>query len=505
MKRFSKIALIAAAAVSTVTFQSCTDLEENIYEDITADNFFSSEGDYYSVMVNAYGNLRPWLWNYYNISQVTSDETIVPTRGGDWGDGGVWRELHQHNFSPTNGHIVGMWNDANKGVAQTNQFIYDLEAADPSIFSVYSKATMMAEARVLRAYYYFQLMDFFGDVVIMDGPALDAANLPERTPRAEVFTYIESELKAALPDLKDSHSSDQYGRVTSWTAHGLLARMYMNAEEFTGTARWADAEAHADAIINSGEFSLEANFHDNFLVENQGNSEGVFVVPNIQAGGLGLTIAMRTLHYNQLPSSPWNGFCTLADFYNSFDTANDVRSEIFLVGQQYDFVTGDALSDRQGNPLDFTPDLPGITGASETNGIRVIKWEPDQNNAGGEAGNDYAIIRYADVLLMKAEAALRQGDDATALTIVNDIRNRAGATPLAAVTLDDILAERGFELAWEAVRRLDLIRFGKFTDQWELKDSSNPEAVYGSDHVKLLPVPTAAIGANPKIVQNAGY
>jgi hypothetical protein len=214
---------------------------------------------------------------------------------------------------------------------------------------------------------------------------------------------------------------------------------------------------------------------------------------------------MRTLHYNQLPSSPWNGFCTLADFYNSFDTANDVRSEIFLVGQQYDFVTGDALSDRQGNPLDFTPDLPGITGASETNGIRVIKWEPDQNNAGGEAGNDYAIIRYADVLLMKAEAALRQGDDATALTIVNDIRNRAGATPLAAVTLDDILAERGFELAWEAVRRLDLIRFGKFTDQWELKDSSNPEAVYGSDHVKLLPVPTAAIGANPKIVQNAGY
>ena len=94
MKRFSKIALIAAAAVSTVTFQSCTDLEETIYEDITADNFFSSEGDYYSVLVNAYGNLRPWLWSYYNVSQVSSDETIVPTRGGDWGDGGVWRELH---------------------------------------------------------------------------------------------------------------------------------------------------------------------------------------------------------------------------------------------------------------------------------------------------------------------------------------------------------------------------------------------------------------------------
>ena len=505
MKRFSKIALIAAAAVSTVAFQSCTDLEENIYEDITADNFFSSEGDYYSVLVNAYGNLRPLLWNYYNISQVTSDETIVPTRGGDWGDGGVWRELHQHNFSPTNGHIVGMWNDANKGVAQTNQFIYDLEAADASLFSQFSKETMMAEARVLRAFYYYQLMDMFGDVVILDGPAIDAANLPSRTPRAEAFAYIESELKAALPALKSAHSSDQYGRVTEWSARALLARLYMNAVEFSGTAHWADAEAQADAIINSGLFSLEADFHDNFVVENQGNSENIFVVPNIQAGGMGWTLNMRTLHYHQIPSSPWNGFCTLADFYNSFDTANDARAEIFLVGQQYDFVTGDALTDRQGNPLYFTPELPGITGATEANGIRVLKWEVDQANAGGEAGNDYAIVRYADVLLMKAEAALRQGDDATALSIVNDIRARAGATALTAITLDDMLAERGFELAWEAVRRQDLIRFGKFTDEWELKDASNPEAVYGSDHVKLLPVPTEAIGANPNIEQNAGY
>lgn len=499
MKRFSKIALIAAAAVSTLTFQSCTDLEETIYEDITSDNFFSSEGDYYSVLVNSYGNLRPFLWNYFNISQVTSDETIVPTRGGDWGDGGVWRELHQHNWTPTNGHVVGMWNDINKGLAQTNQFIYDLENADQSLFSQYSYAEMMAEARTLRAYYYFMLMDFWGDCVILDAASIDPANLPSRSPRADVFAYIETELNAAIPNLAASHSSDQYGRVTKWSAYGILTRMYMNAEEFTGTARWADAEAAADAIINSGNFSLEADFHDNFVVENQGSSETVFAIPNIQAGGMGWTLNMRTLHYHQLPASPWNGFCTLADFYNTFDTANDVRSEIFLVGQQYDFVTGDPLQDRQGNPLDFTASLPGITGASETNGIRVLKWEVDQANAGGEAGNDYAVIRYADILLHKAEASMRQGDDATALSIVNDIRSRAGATALTAITLDDILAERGFELAWEAVRRLDLIRFGKFTDAWELK------SVSGQDHVKLLPIPTEALGANPNLTQNAGY
>ena len=274
--------------------------------------------------------------------------------------------------------------------------------------------------------------------------------------------------------------------------------MYMNAEEFTGTARFADASSHADAIINSGAFELEGNFHDNFKVDNAGSTETVFAIPNTQAGGMGWTLNMRTLHYNQIPASPWNGFCTLADFYNSFDTVNDVRSEIFLEGQQYDFVTGDALTDRQGNPLSFTTDLPGITGASEVNGVRVMKWEVDQNNVGGEAGNDVAVVRYADIMLHKAECELRAGNDAAALAIVNDIRNRAGATPLTSLTLDDILAERGFELAWEGVRRLDLIRHGKFLNAWEFKDA-------GDAHLKLFPIPTEAIGANPNLVQNPGY
>lgn len=499
MKRFSKIALIAAAAVSTVTFQSCTDLEETIYEDITSDNFFSSEGDYYSVLVNAYGNLRPWLWSYYNVSQVSSDETIVPTRGGDWGDGGVWRELHQHNWTPTNGHIVGLWNDANKGLAQTNQFVFDLEAADDAIFSTYSKATLLAEAKVLRAYYYFQLMDFFGGVPILTSASIDPANLPSRASREEVFNFIETEITSSLGSLKDSHGSDQYGRITKGAANGLLARLYLNAETFTGTARWADAEAACDAVINSGMYSLEADYHDNFDADNSMSDEHVFVIPNVAEGGMGLSINMRTLHYNQLPSSPWNGFCTLADFYNTFDTANDARSEIFLVGQQYDFNTGDSLFDRQNNPLSFTATLPGITGATESNGIRVLKWGVDPNMNGGDAGNDLAVVRYADVLLMKAEAMLRQGDEPGALAIVNDVRTRAGATARTSLSLDDMLEERGFELAWEAVRRLDLIRFGKFTDAWDLKE------ITGQDYVKLMPIPFSALGANPNLTQNDGY
>ena len=497
MKRFSKIALIAAAAVSTVTFQSCTDLEETIYEDITSDNFFSSEGDYYSVLVNAYGNLRPLLWGYFNNSQISSDETIVPTRGGDWGDGGKWRELHQHNWTPTNAEVVAHWNDANKGLAQTNQFIYDLDAADESLFTVYSKSTLMAEARVLRAFYYFQLMDFYGGVPILQTAAIDPTNLPARNTRTEVFNYIEAELLEAIAGLKDSHTSDQQGRVTKYSAHGLLARMYINAEEFTGTARLADAISHADMVINSNDFTLEPDFHDNFSADNAGGSEHVFVVPNVAQGGLGLTFNMRTMHYNQLPSSPWNGFCTLADFYNTFDTA-DARHDIFLVGQQYDG-NGDALEDRQGNPLNFTSSITGITGATETDGVRVVKYGIDPGEQGGESGNDYVLIRYSDILLMKAEALLRQGDEAGALAIVNDIRSRAGAADRTTLTLDDLLEERGFELAWEGVRRLDLIRFGKFTQAWEMKETTN------EDFVKLFPIPFSALGANPNLTQNPGY
>ena len=191
-------------------------------------------------------------------------------------------------------------------------------------------------------------------------------------------------MQSAIPDLEASHAADQYGRVTKGAANGLLARLLLNAEVYSGTADYAGAKAACDAVINSGEYSLEADYHDNFTPSNDGSSEAVFVIPNLNEGGMGLTIHMRTMHYNQLPSSPWNGFCTLADFYNTFDTANDARSDIFLVGQQYDDA-GNALTDRQGNPLSFTASLPGITGATETDGIRVLKWAVDNAAAGGDA------------------------------------------------------------------------------------------------------------------------
>ncbi|MBD0332385.1 MAG: RagB/SusD family nutrient uptake outer membrane protein, partial [Chitinophagaceae bacterium] len=216
------------------------------------------------------------------------------------------------------------------------------------------------------------------------------------------------------------------------------------------------------------------------------------------------------LHYNQTPSG-WNGFTTLSDFYDKFG-AGDTRLGMaypgvtdrsglrvgFLIGQQYD-KNGTALKDRRGNPLAFTREvhLKETGNDLEITGIRVMKYPPDLDNE-FPANNDYVIFRFADVLLMVAEAYMRTGDAAQALLLVNQIRLKRGATPLASVDLDAILDERGRELYWEGWRRQDLIRFGKFLQPWQEKPNDDPKYL-------LFAIPSEQLAVNPNLTQNPGY
>jgi hypothetical protein len=207
---------------------------------------------------------------------------------------------------------------------------------------------------------------------------------------------------------------------------------------------------------------------------------------------------MATLHYNQLPSSPWNGFSVLADFYNAFDTS-DVRIDQLLVGPQVVLGgpnAGEPAFDRDGNPLIFTVESP-LTDATEGNGVRMLKWPVDPNASGADAGNDYAIFRYSHILLAKAEAQFMLGATGDALALVNYVRERAFEPdePLASITLDDILAERGFELLWEGFRRQDLIRTGHFLEAWTLKEASG-------ECRKIFFIPQSQLDVNPNLVQN---
>ena len=220
---------------------------------------------------------------------------------------------------------------------------------------------------------------------------------------------------------------------------------------------------------------------------------------------------MSGLHYNQTPSG-WNGFTALADFYNSFDAIDtrrgvelpDLKAKYglragLLLGQQYN-KDGVALKDRQGNPLFFTLESPIIVSgaALEVSGVRVIKFIPPAANE-DNPGNQFPFFRYADILLTKAEALMRKGDNAGALTIVNQIRTVRGATALTAINETSLLAERNRELYLEGWRRTDLVRFGKFLDPWDQKTTTDDPKYL------LFPFPSAQIVANPSLKQNPGY
>jgi SusD family. len=515
---------IGAAGVFAllVLAPACTDLTEVPQSAITPENFYRNSDEVIGGLASVYAQLRTTDDDYYNISEISTDEMIVPTRGSDWYDNGQWLDLHRQTFTPNSTATLnimnGAWTNLFIGVARANVV---LDGTANTNFA--GKATVTAELRVLRAFYYFLLTDLFGPVPIATDVSIQAR--PQAS-RDSVFRFIEAELKAARPDLPATWSADMNGRITQGAVDAMLASLYLNAQVFTGTvtaaglqpgtARWQDALDRANAVINSGHYNLATNatagcsttgcgWRSNFTADNFKSPEIIFAVKYINQTGLGLNFLMRTLHYNQYDSpSPWNGFATLADTYASFDPS-DQRTQIFLAGPQLNLVTGLPAKDRQGNLLVFDPNIPDITAATEGQGVRVDKWPVDPAHVQQENGNDYAWFRLGEMYLIRAEAENELGNTAAAIADLNLIRVRAFSTakPTTATTQaqvrDAILAERLFELTWEGKRRQDLIRMNKFTSgTWYAKTTNTPFRV-------LMPIPQTQIETNPQLKQNPGY
>jgi hypothetical protein len=399
-----------------------------------------------------------------------------------------------------------------------------------------TKAGIVAELRVLRALYYYALMDMFGGVPIVcsdeGNPLCTGIGIEARAQntRAEVFSFIESELIAARAALPLTWDATMNGRITQGAADALLASLYVNAQVFTGTvtaaglqrgtARWADAETVSNRILNSGQYSLATDasvgcstpgcgWRSNFRADNGNSKENILVVKYLNQPGLGLNFAMRALHYNQYSGgeTPWNGFSTIADTYNAFDPA-DQRRQIFLAGPQFNQVTGLPATDRAGNPLVFDPNIPNDAQTGEGNGVRILKWPVDPNHLDRENGNDYAIFRLAEIYLIKAEAVNELNRPAEAIALINTLRARVFSPPkplagtlTQAQVRDAILNERLFELTAETKRRQDLIRAGKYNQPWLFKSPASQTQLYRV----LMPIPLTQLGTNPKLVQNPGY
>jgi hypothetical protein len=490
----------------------CTDLEEELRSDLTEEEEVKNRGFGISENSNtpvpndglgaAYSRLLVGTANhesYFSVSEISTDEVVVTQKGGDWFDGGIWLNMHRHNFLPTNPGLNGAWVDNYSGVVQCNTLLQgSLDAGQE------------ASIRALRAYYFWRLMDLFGNIKLSTAPGVD---VPQST-RAEAFDFIEEELIDAIPDLPTSRV---YARINQFAAYALLARLYLNAEVYTGTARWQDCIDAADEVINSGLYELDPNYAAVFAPDNDGNIEHIFVAPFDQSTGTGMNFAQMTLHYPsqltyRLQQQPWNGYSTLEEFYNSYDDT-DVRKEAnFIAGPQFDVDGNPVLdvafdpADDDGAPVNYTPSINELApNGSRQAGARLGKFSFKQLQT-PEMDNDYTLLRYADVLLMKAEALCRLNgnwNDGDAVVLVNQVRSRAGLADYTNMTEESFLAERGREMFQESLRRTDLIRFGRWGDSWWEKDA------HSDDFKNIMPIPLPQINAsladdNP-LVQNPGY
>ena len=493
MKINLKYTLFVAAGL--LVSQSCTNLEETTYDVIPTGEFGNTPEQQAALLGPLYGSLGQYFDRYAGLNTVT-DEQVVPTRGGDWKDGDAWKRLQQHSWSAVtdNGTFNGLWTWCYNAITSINQQLGTL--TDPATVS---------ELRVLRAFYHYIALDNFRNVIIAEstGAGAGASASTQKTP-AETFAWIEKEIKEAYPNLSENTGGIQYGRINKFTADMILAKLYLNAQSYTGTPKWTEAKAETDIIINSGKYSLEANLFNNFTTNNIGSKENIFVVPFDASKRGGFNIQMRTLHYlsqltYNLPQAPWNGFCTMTEFYNSFGES-DLRKNMWIVGQQFSS-GGQPLTD-DGKPMIFTPEIPafempaGPTGRLA--GARSQKYQIQRNGAGNDQDNDFVIFRLGDAYLMRAEANLRLGNTADAIKDVNLIRARSSAKPVTTLTLDGMLAERGWEMAWEYTRRQDLIRFGQFNKAWQFKDASPAFR-------NVFPIPQSQLDLNPNLKQNPGY
>ena len=526
MKNLKHIGALAIGGLCLLGPIGCTDLEEELVGGLPAGQFGQTESEFGAVVAGGYIDLFGLLGNHNGVwtaNEVATDEVLVPTRGADWFDGGIFIRLHTHTFEPGDAPFANSWNKLFGGVATANRLLEQLPLLNAELAPPFE-----AELRGLRALYYYYLIDMFGNVPLITSFSGGEEN-PSTLSRAELYDWLTGELEEIIPTLPEEK---RYARITRDVARTLLAKVYLNSEVYAGRNEVAQALPHLNAVIDGGRYRLESDYFANFSFDNEGSAENilvipyddVFVVPNNN-----FNLAHMTLHYASRESfnataEPWNGYATLQEFYDSYDDTDSRKGEFgsrepgnFLAGPQTT-ADGEPLidasaesTDPDGNQIVFTPELNELgPNALRQAGARIYKWTY-ANGFTPELSNDWAIFRYADVLLMKAEALMRttSEDNAEALELVNLIRDRAYDdtdedgnevdSDLDQLTFETLLAERGREMFAECYRRSDLIRFGEFQRTWFGKDQESGE------QYELFPIPTAQLDVNPNLRQNPGF
>lgn len=520
-------------------FWSCEDLDVPITTQLTPEVFPQNSAQYIQTTGPVYAAFRgeysfAWWWS----QSLTTDEAIMPARGGNWFDNRNYISMHYHDWTPDNGIIGSLWDWTSKVVGTSNQAISILSTSMPEGAD---KKTLISELKTMRAISYFMMMDSYGDVPL--DTVYGDFTAHAKTSRKEVFNFIEKELKKALPNLNPASGVTTYGRPNKQTANALLAKLYLNAEVYTGAARYTECIAACDQVISSGLYNIEARAtYLQMFYPNNGPQmkEFIFAIPyDPTATTVGFNGQMYHSRYDVprserakfglafTPSAPRS---TIPEFYAMFDDANDIRNKQWLTGLQFmsdgvtpvrvtttkkgydQFYTGSDGSAPYTYQVNLTPDIIlrqsvslfdlGNDEIAWNMGYRNIKFYPDASSTNRNQNNDVPFLRYSDILLMKAEAILRGGAETlgqTPVALVNMVRsNRTTSAAWTSVTLDDLYKERSREFAQEAWHRNDMIRFGKYEGQWGYKTNSETFR-------RVFPIPTNALVLNPALVQTTGY
>ena len=499
------LALVMIMGFLTV---GCTNLDEEVYSQLPMDSYGTTEAEINSLIAPIYTRLRDF--NAIHGIENVSDMAVTPTRrGGDWWDGGVFKEMTMGTWRPLSGNAInGVYNTSYSRITNFNQIIYLIENSP----AIPDKVPYLCQVRAARAQRYMWLVDCYGNVPIVT----DFTDLtkPATKTRAEVYAFIMSELNDIKDKIRSDVSASSYGKFTKGVVYTMLAKMYLNAMVWnpTGGPKWQECIDACNVVMGLN-YSLEPVWKDQFNATNENSKEQILTAVNSISSSLG--VRGYTLHYLDpkalgLPGGANNGIAAMADFVRSFDPDDKRYLGSFLIGPMLDPATGQTIITAHGRPLIHTIDITmkyaidadGWGQTEQEDGARCNKWEYKKGVTAME--NDFAIYRLADVYLMKAEALVRLGIDNTEATrLVNELRKRVFTDPAklkTSVTLEDIRLERRWELAWEGWGRQDLIRFGKFLDPipgWR------PNAL--PSFRLLFPIPQAAIDANPKLAQNPGY
>lgn len=508
----------------------------------------------------------------HTFQEFSSDASMIPGRQGDWVDGGAWQNIFLHNFESSVSKYNDVWNNLYRVIGLANSSI---DRLNKYLGEHPEYAEYVYELRALRAVYYYYVMDLFGQVPLVVSSEV-SANEVNQSNRSDVFKFVTSELAECIPHLSDSKSQNEgeyYGRITKAVAYMCMAKCAINAPVYTiddttptsysafvGTDKsgkataseeqgktvsemgknititldgetrnaWETAVYCADQIASLG-YRLQPSYADNFIVANQNSVENIWTRPNDCVNyKIDDYNIVRTLHYNHggaIGYQGWNGACSSKQqmLVYGYGTANpDPRLKLnFYTDKDYMEETGKAVEDgATGKDLEYMPlavkvDFTATDDphAMKCAGARMKKYEFDKSTTQQYSfNNDLVIWRYADALLMKAEAEYRMGNKAKALTIVNEVRGRVAATLRTELTLNDILDERMLELAWEGVRRQDQIRFCTFTeptaDRFKGVTHNASAGDYNDDtqgYTMVYPIPYAVLNLNKKLHQNPGY